>query len=185
MAFTFRAYEPEANAVRRCGLALVPGRRWSAPMPPIDSATVTVVASAEPTRSSRRRLTARRVLLVFGCAVTVLCVLVFAGIWWNDWSIQSNTGRSTAEVLSVSFDRTVVRYTAADGSVRTPTSGVLFPSGLEQGQLVRVEYDLTDPDLVRVAGRDKRIALLPLAEVVVATWLVLAPGLWWTRRRSG
>jgi hypothetical protein len=128
---------------------------------------------------------ARRVLTVLGAVISALCLLVLVAIWLDDRSIRSNVGRSTAEVLAVSFDRTVVRYTAADGSVYTPTGGVLFPSGLEVGQLVRVEYDVDDPELVRVAGRDVRIAFLPLGTVVAGTWAVLLPLIWWLRRRDG
>jgi len=61
--------------------------------------------------------------------------------------------------------------------------GVLYPAGLVAGDLVRIEYDATDPDLARVAGRTATLTLLPLGSTVLITWAVAIGLLWWIRHR--
>ncbi|WP_240686897.1 DUF3592 domain-containing protein [Amycolatopsis suaedae] len=124
-----------------------------------------------------------RVLIGVACVITLLCgSLVFAAIR-NDNAITGNLGTADAEVVSVSFDRTIVRYSTPDGIAHIPSLGVLYPAGLEAGQLVRVEYDVTDPELVRVAGRSVLVTLLPVGSTALITWLVAGPALWWYLRR--
>ncbi|MGH3439741.1 MAG: DUF3592 domain-containing protein, partial [Sciscionella sp.] len=60
--------------------------------------------------------------------------------------------------------------------------GVLYPQGLRVGDKVWVQYDTTNTDLVKVAGRGFSLALLPIGTVILVTWIVLAPLLWWLRR---
>jgi len=55
---------------------------------------------------------------------------------------------------------------------------------LAAGQFIRVEYDLQNPDLVRVAGRDASLTFVPTGIVVLVTWAVLLPILSWMRRRG-
>ncbi|MGH3951461.1 MAG: hypothetical protein ACRDSE_20475, partial [Pseudonocardiaceae bacterium] len=64
-------------------------------------------------------------------------------------------------------------------------NGVLYPAGLSEGQLVRIEYASTNPELARVAGRTALLTLLPLGATVLFTWLLACPLLWWLRRRRG
>ena len=52
------------------------------------------------------------------------------------------------------------------------------------GQRIAVEYDRSNPDLVRVTGRDARVALVPAGSVIVVTWLIAAPILLYLRRRA-
>ncbi|GAA1989527.1 DUF3592 domain-containing protein [Amycolatopsis minnesotensis] len=131
----------------------------------------------------RRLRIGRRVVLGAAVVVTVLCAgLLFAAIR-NDHAIESHLGRAQADVDSVAFDRTIIRYVAQDGNLHSPSTGVLYPSGLTAGDLVWVEYDTTDPDLVRVAGRTAELTWVPLGSTALVTWVVAGPLLWWLGRR--
>ena len=67
-----------------------------------------------------------------------------------------------------------------------PALGVLYPTNLIAGQRIEVEYYKADPDveLVRVAGRDARVAIVPAGSVIVVTWLIAGPALFWLRRKE-
>lgn len=117
--------------------------------------------------------------------ITLLCaVLVFAALR-NDRAIAANPGTATAQVEQVVFDRTIIRYETPDGVAHSPSNGVLYPDGLTAGQLVRIEYDTTNPDLAKVAGRTWLLSLLPAGTTVLFSWLVAGPLLWWLRSRAG
>jgi len=120
---------------------------------------------------------------VVGAVVTLIAVLLLLACWRDDRAIDERTGRATAEVVSVAFNRTVVRFGTPDGKVYSPSQGVLYPEGLEAGQLVRVEYDTADPERTRIAGRNASLALLPISTFLLALWAVLGPSIWWLRRR--
>ncbi|MEU4669155.1 DUF3592 domain-containing protein [Amycolatopsis sp. NPDC023774] len=134
-----------------------------------------------------RRERARRIgwFAVLGAAslLTVMCVsLLFAAIR-NDNAIESHLGTATATVESVNFDRTIIQFQSPDGIVHSPANGVLYPSGLLAGQLVAIEYDVTNPDrTARVAGRTATLTLLPLGTTILFTWLIAGPVMWWLRR---
>jgi hypothetical protein len=133
-------------------------------------------------KSERRRRTGARAVLTVAAVVTMLCVgLLFAAIR-NDNAISSRMGTANAQVESVSFDRTIIQFETPDGVSHKPDTGVLYPAGLTQGDLVRIEYDAADPDLARVAGRTAMLTLLPLGSTILFTWLVAGPLLWWLRR---
>lgn len=129
---------------------------------------------------------ARRIgwFAVLGVAVllTVMCVSLVFAAFRNDNAIESHLGTATATVESVAFDRTIIQYQTPDGIVHSPPTGVLYPSGLAAGQLVAIEYDATNPELTRVAGRTATLTLLPVGMTVLITWLVAGPLLWWLRR---
>ncbi|OZM74775.1 hypothetical protein CFN78_00670 [Amycolatopsis antarctica] len=135
-------------------------------------------------RSERRWRILFRVVLGLASVVTLLCLtLVFATLR-NDGAIGGSTGNANADVVSVTFDRTIIRFVTPDGEVHIPPNGVLYPDGLNEGDLVRIEYDTTNPDLVRVAGRSAALAMLPLGSTIGFTWLAAAPLLWWIRGRG-
>ena len=120
---------------------------------------------------------APEIVVTVGLVLSVLGALVLVGASRNDASIEAARGETVGEVLDgSSLQRTFVRFTAADGAVLTPEDGVFYPRGLEPGDLVRVEYDTTDPELVRVAGRTWREGLVPVVLGVVGLWVVLGPG---------
>ncbi|MEU6150658.1 DUF3592 domain-containing protein [Actinosynnema sp. NPDC047251] len=128
------------------------------------------------------RLLARS-LLVLGGIVTLIGVVLLAACLKDDLTIEKRLGKATAEVVSVDFQRTVVRFATPDGAVHSPEQGVLYPAGLERGQLVRIEYDTADPELARVAERTWTLAVLPISTFLIAVWAVLLPLVWWVRRR--
>jgi hypothetical protein len=122
------------------------------------------------------------VLLVLGCVFSGLCLLVLGSSWYDDRQIDAHQGHAVADVLSVSFNRTAVRFVTPNGTVNIPSNGLLYPTGLTAGDRVRVEYDTANTELVRVAGRDARLALLPVGTSLLACWALLAPAIWLLRR---
>ncbi|SDN15742.1 DUF3592 domain-containing protein [Allokutzneria albata] len=129
----------------------------------------------------RRRAT----LITLGAAflVTASCLLLVIGAYTNDFKITARPGVAAAEVMSASYNRTVVRFSTPDSAVRVPRDGVLYPGGLQVGQVVRVEYDQANPDLVRVAGRGAWLTLVPAITIVLVVWAVAGGVLWWLHRR--
>ncbi|WP_020668563.1 DUF3592 domain-containing protein [Amycolatopsis nigrescens] len=134
-------------------------------------------------KSERRRRIGARFVFGIAIAITVLCVSLLFAAMSNDRAITGQRGTADAQVDSVSFDRTIIRFETPDGIVHSPANGVLYPDGLVAGDLVRIEYDAGDPELARVAGRSASLTLMPLGSTVLVTWLVAAPALWWLRRR--
>ncbi len=127
---------------------------------------------------------AHRVVLVLAGLVTALVLVSLAGAARDDAAIDASTGQATAEVLSTSGSRTVVRFATPDGEVYAPEQGVAYPSGLMVGQPVRVEYATADPDLVRVAGRSWVVGLRAGGLVIGLVWVLAAPLAWWLRHRA-
>ncbi|HEY0815257.1 MAG TPA: DUF3592 domain-containing protein [Pseudonocardia sp.] len=125
-----------------------------------------------------------RIVLGLAVVITLLCAFALAGAAVDDQKISANEGVAKAEVLDGStFFRTLVRFTIANGEVRIPELGVAYPRGLTPGTSVDVEYDLADPDLVRVAGATAFTAAAPLVIAIVVTWAVLLPVARRMRRR--
>ncbi|MDV8021841.1 DUF3592 domain-containing protein [Rhodococcus sp. IEGM 1330] len=137
-------------------------------------------------RGSRTLYRARLVVLVVAIAISVLSVLLVVGAWRNDVTIDSDKGTATAEVLSAGKLRSAVSFITPDGVTHNPALGVLYPTNLIAGQRIEVEYYKADPDveLVRVAGRDATVAIVPAGSVIVVTWLIAGPVLIWLRRKE-
>ena len=135
-----------------------------------------------PNAPRGRRWWAALTLLVLGCVISGLCLVTVAGAWSDDHQIGRHEGHAIADVLSVSFSRTAVRFATPDGTVVIPPTGVLYPSGLAAGERVRVEYDTQNTELVRVAGRDFRLSFLPAGLSLVVCWAIVGPLLWVLRR---
>lgn len=123
-------------------------------------------------------------MLAVASVITLLCVTLVLGALRNDRAILTHRGTAIAEVEQVLFDRAIIQFETPDGVSHSPANGVLYPGGLRAGQLVHVEYDQTDPDLVRVAGRSWLLTLLPTGSAVGITWFVATPAVWWLRSRS-
>lgn len=143
-----------------------------------------LVAEVRPALRVLRRLLPE---IVIGIAVllTVLGGLALVGAALDDAAIAAQRGVATAEVLDgSSWSRTLVRFTAADGQTLVPPNGVAYPRGLVPGQTVQVEYDRTDPELVRVAGRSAVDGLGPMLLGLAGVWAVLLPIALLIRRRS-
>ena len=114
--------------------------------------------------------------------LTGLIMLALAGAARDDAEIDAHTGYATAQVLAVTSMRTLVQFAGPDGKVYRPEAGLAYPSGLQVGQLVRVEYDSADPDKVRIAGRSWVQGVVPVSITLMALWVLVAPATWWLRR---
>jgi hypothetical protein len=128
------------------------------------------------------------IVLGLALVLSTLAVLVLVGAARNDAAITGDRGVAVGEVLEGSdAAHTFIRYTAADGAVLSPDTGVLYPRGLEPGNYVLVEYDRAKPELVRVAGRNWTEGLTPVALGVAGLWVLLGPLTWYLarRRRTG
>jgi hypothetical protein len=134
---------------------------------------------------SRRRRQASWVLLAVAGVLTGLVVLALAGAALDDAGVDARTGHATAQVLAVTPMRTLVQFATPDGRVYSPEEGLAYPSGLQVGQLVRVEYNSADPEQVRVAGRTWTTGVVPAVITLVVLWVLVAPVAWWLRRRVG
>ncbi|MFE7746959.1 DUF3592 domain-containing protein [Nocardia sp. NPDC057455] len=136
---------------------------------------------SETSQSKGRPIRLRRAgigVLIAATAVSVLVGLLVLAAWRNDYLISSDKGSTTAEVLSAGRLRSAVMYVTPDGETHNPKVGVLYPTNLTAGERIRVEYSRSDPDLVRVEGRDVRVAVPPALSVIVVVWLLALPALW-------
>ncbi|NLV78458.1 MAG: DUF3592 domain-containing protein [Rhodococcus sp.] len=127
---------------------------------------------------------ARRVVLVVAIGISALSAVLLLAAWRNDHTITSDMGTATAEVLSAGSLRSAVSFVTPDGVTHNPELGVLYPTGLTAGQRIAVEYARSDPDLVRVTGRDARVAIVPTLSVIVVTWVVATPLVMYLGRRA-
>lgn len=94
----------------------------------------------------------------------------------NDRRIESDPGRALATVTGTSLLRTTVEFRDDAGLYQAPSTGVLYPTGLAEGQQVWVQYSRENPDLVKVAGRGWTLSIIPalsIAVLVVVVTLVL------------
>ncbi|WP_072690650.1 DUF3592 domain-containing protein [Rhodococcus marinonascens] len=123
-------------------------------------------------------------VLVAAAGISILAVLLVLAAWRNDHTIESDRGVATAEVLSAGSMRSAISFVTPDGVTHNPQLGVLYPTNLTVGQRIDVEYARSDPDLVRVSGRDARVAIVPAGSVIVVTWLVAGPVSWYLRRHE-
>lgn len=146
---------------------------------PRDASIVGRVRSALPRPRSRLSWALLAVPVVLSLAV----VLALAGAARDDADIDARTGHATAQVLAVSTMRTLVQFSGPGGEVFSPDEGVAYPTGLQVGQLVRVEYDLGDPEDVRVEGRSWVLGLAPAAVTLLVLWGAAVPAGWWGYRR--
>ena len=104
--------------------------------------------------------------------VTLQSILLVAGAWRNDRQIEGNRGVAEAEVLSAGPRRSTIEFVTPDRVTYRPELGVLYPSELASGMRIYVEYDRTDPNLVRVQNRNASLAVIPAASVAVVGWLI-------------
>lgn len=123
--------------------------------------------------------TQRKVLRWSKCAVwiivglvTLQSLLLVAGAWRNDRQIEHNMGVAQAEVLSAGPRRSTIEFVTPDRVTYRPELGVLYPSELAEGMRIYVEYDRSNPDLVRVQHRTAALAIIPAGSIAVVGWLI-------------
>jgi len=130
--------------------------------------------SADPDESLRERVF-RRIrmgIVVLACLVTLQSVLMVLGAWRNDRQIERNMGVAAAEVLSAGPRRSTIEFVTPDRVTYRPELGVLYPSELETGMRIYVEYDRNNPDLVRVQDRNALLAIIPAGSIAVVGWII-------------
>jgi hypothetical protein len=125
-------------------------------------------------------------IVLVACLVTLQSVLMVMGAWRNDRQIERHMGVAAAEVLSAGPRRSTIEFVTPDRVTYRPELGVLYPSELETGMRIYVEYDTNNPDLVRVRDRNASLAIIPAGSIAVVGWLiavVLLAGLAFLERR--
>ena len=137
-----------------------------------DNVILRVFGNGEETRSQRVIRRIRIGIVIMGCLVTLQSVLLVLGAWRNDQQIEHNMGTAAAEVLSAGPRRSTIEFVTPDRVTYRPELGVLYPSELETGMRIYVEYDRSNPDLVRVQNRNASLAVIPAGSIAVVGWLV-------------
>jgi hypothetical protein len=137
-----------------------------------DNLILRVFGNGTETRSQRVIRRIRIGIVIMACLVTLQSVLLVLGAWRNDQQIEHNMGTAAAEVLSAGPRRSTIEFVTPDRVTYRPELGVLYPSELETGMRIYVEYDRSNPDLVRVQNRNASLAVIPAGSIAVVGWLV-------------
>ena len=122
-----------------------------------------------------RRL--RIAVVLIASVVTFQSVLMVVGAWRDDRQIERHMGVAAAEVLSAGPRRSTIEFVTPDRVTYRPELGVLYPSELETGMRIYVEYDTNNPDLVRVKDRNASLAIIPAGSIAVVAWLIAVAAL--------
>lgn len=135
--------------------------------------------SREPDETRTQRIIRRiRIgVVIVALLVTLQSVLMVVGAWRDDRQIERNMGVAEANVLSAGPRRSTIEFVTPDRITYRPELGVLYPSELETGMRIYVEYDRNDPDLVRVQDRNASLAIIPAGSIAVVSWLVAGAAL--------
>jgi hypothetical protein len=80
-------------------------------------------------------------------------------------------------VLSAGPRRSTIEFVTPDRVTYRPELGVLYPSELDTGMRIYVEYDKDNPDLVRVQHRNAALAIIPAGSIAVVGWLIAGAAL--------
>lgn len=116
-------------------------------------------------------------MLVLAGLMTLQSLLLVAGAWRNDKSIERDMGVALAEVLSAGPRRSTIEFVTPERVTYRPELGVLYPSELSPGMRIYVEYDKSNPDLVRVQGRNASLSIIPAGSIIVVVWTVAGTAL--------
>ncbi|MGV0740912.1 DUF3592 domain-containing protein [Mycolicibacterium sp. XJ870] len=129
------------------------------------------------TRAQRIIRRVRIGIVIAACLVTLQSALLVLGAWRNDQQIERSMGVAAAEVLSAGPRRSTVEFVTPDRVTYRPELGVLYPSELDAGMRIYVEYDKNNPDLVRVRDRNASLAIIPAGSIAVVGWLIAGAAL--------
>lgn len=120
--------------------------------------------------------------------VVVVCASLVVTSAIDDAQISSDRAEATAEVVNVGALRTTVRFRDDEGKYQQPKAGLKYPTQLVKDQNVRVEYQRSNPENVKVKGRGWTLAFRPALSsmaaglaVCAALWLLLR----WRERAAG
>ena len=125
----------------------------------------------DPTERKVLRWAKTVVWMIVG-VVTLQSLLLVAGAWRNDRQIERHLGVAEAEVLSAGPRRSTIEFVTPDRVAYRPELGVLYPSELATGMRIYVEYDKSNPNLVRVQNRNAALAIIPAGSIALAGWLI-------------
>jgi hypothetical protein len=129
------------------------------------------------TRSERVVRRVRIAIVIAVCLVTLQSVLLVLGAWRNDRQIERHMGVAEANVLSAGPRRSTIEFVTPDRVTYRPELGVLYPSELDTGMRIYVEYDKNNPDLVRVQHRNASLAIIPAGSIAVVGFLIAGAAL--------
>lgn len=129
------------------------------------------------TRSQRILRRVRIGLVIAACVITLQSVLLVVGAWRNDRQIERNMGVAEALVLDAGPRRSTIEFVTPERVTYRPELGVLYPSELDTGMRIYVEYDVNDPELVRVQDRNALLAIVPVGSIAVLGWIVVGAAL--------
>lgn len=114
-----------------------------------------------------------QLLLAIVLATVLMCSLIVIATYMDDRRIDKDMRSTTATVINTSWTTASIRFYDEEGNYHTPTKGVSYPTGLEVDQRILVEYEKSDPNNVRVAGRRWTLSLIPaFSTVLVVSVLV-------------
>lgn len=138
---------------------------------------------------SRIRRRARQLVIILYVAAILGCTATVMGAFINDRTIANDRGRALAQVTTVGSYRTTVDFQDENGIFHSPATGLLYPTGLGEGQRVWVNYAKSDPELVKVEGREWTLSIIPALSVgalatIIAGLLWMAVGLIGRRSRN-
>lgn len=125
-----------------------------------------------------------QVVLALYAAALLAAVAMVGGAFANDRAIAAEPGRALATVTHVGWLRTTVDFQDAEGIYHSPPSGLLYPTGVGEGQMVWVEYKTSNPDLVKVQGRGWTLAIIPALSVAAVATLIAGLCWWLIGRRK-
>jgi hypothetical protein len=131
----------------------------------------------DETRSQRTFRRIRLGIVLAACLVTLQSALMVMGAWRNDRQIERNMGVAAAEVLSAGPRRSTIEFVTPDRVTYRPELGVLYPSELETGMRIYVEYDKNNPEVVRVQDRNASLAIIPAGSTAVVAWMIATAAL--------
>jgi Protein of unknown function (DUF3592) len=129
------------------------------------------------TRSQKIFRRIRVGIVIAACLVTLQSVLLVLGAWRNDRQIERHMGVAEANVLNAGPRRSTIEFVTPDRVTYRPELGVLYPSELDTGMRIYVEYDKNNPDLVRVQDRNASLAIIPAGSIAVVGWLIAGAAL--------
>lgn len=136
-----------------------------------------IFGDSTQTRAQRVLRRIRVGIVLAAALVTFQSVLLVVGAWVNDRQIERSMGVAAAEVLDAGPRRSTIEFVTPDRVTYRPELGVLYPSELENGMRIYVEYDKTNPDLVRVQHRNASLAIVPAGSIAVLGWLIAGAAL--------
>lgn len=116
----------------------------------------------------------KQVVLLLASLVVLLSASLVLTALIDDIRIARHPASSIAEVTRIDGPRTVVRFRDHTGQIREPWTGLKFPTGLDVGDRVRVEYQATDPENVKVEGRRWTLAILPALSTMLGGLAIVA-----------